>query len=120
MTPIISPWVIYFSSIADQLNAWSGIFGSLLFIAAVVAFICAAVSKFAWEDDDEYEVCKTIGVKSLKIAALLLAIAIITPGETTITKMVVAHNVTYERVEAAADTVETVYNDIMELFEEEE
>ena len=120
MTPIINPWVFYFISVADQLNTWSGIFGSLLFIAAVVAFICAAVSKFCWEDDDEYEVRKTIGGKSLKIAALLLAISIITPSETTITKMIVAQNVTYERVEDVTDTVETVYNDIMALFEEAE
>lgn len=118
MTPVISPWVFYFIAVADQLNTWTSLFGSLLFIAAVVALIGAASSKCFWKDDDEYKVRKTIGVKSLKIAALLLAISIITPSETTITKMIVAQNVTYERVDAAVDTVETVYNDIMELFKD--
>ena len=34
--------------------------------------------------------------------------------------MMVAQNVTYERVEAATDVVQTVYEDIMDLFAEEE
>lgn len=40
------------------------------------------------------------------------------PSQTTIEKMIIAQNVTYERVEQAADTVTDVYNDIMDLFRE--
>ena len=32
--------------------------------------------------------------------------------------MIVAQNVTYERVETGTDIVQTVYNDIMDLFQE--
>lgn len=32
--------------------------------------------------------------------------------------MIIAQNVTYERVEQATDTVTDVYNDIMDLFRE--
>lgn len=41
------------------------------------------------------------------------------PDKQTIEKMVIAQNVTYERVEQATDVVSNVYNDIMDLFKEE-
>jgi hypothetical protein len=41
------------------------------------------------------------------------------PDKATLTKMIVAQNVTYERVEDAANVVQTVYEDIMNLFEED-
>jgi hypothetical protein len=47
----------------------------------------------------------------------MVMVAVI-PGSQTITKMMIAQNVTYERVEVVGDTVETVYNDIMALFED--
>jgi hypothetical protein len=57
--------------------------------------------------------------KPLIIVTVVTAlVGIITPSSETITKMIIAQNVTYERVEAATDTVETVYNDIMALFED--
>ena len=42
------------------------------------------------------------------------------PNSNTITKMIIAQNVTYERVEVATNTVQEVYEDIMGLFKEEE
>ena len=42
------------------------------------------------------------------------------PTQKTLEKVLIAQNVTYERVEQAADTVTDVYNDIMDLFRESE
>lgn len=52
----------------------------------------------------------------MTIPTVVLAASI--PTTDTLTKMIIAQNVTYERVEAVGDTVETVYNDIMALFED--
>lgn len=38
----------------------------------------------------------------------------------TIEKMVIAQNVTYERVEQATDVVADVYDDIMDLFRQDD
>ena len=38
----------------------------------------------------------------------------------TIEKMVIAQNVTYERVEQATDVVADVYDDIMDLFKQDD
>ena len=43
-------------------------------------------------------------------------LASLIPSEETLTKMIVAQNVTVERVDMVSDTVVTVYNDIMNLF----
>ena len=62
--------------------------------------------------------------KTLKYTIVIFLISlfsiIFVPSSETITKMVIAQNVTYERVEVATNTVQTVYEDIMELFKESE
>ena len=115
MTPVISPWVFYLMPVCENISfvAWFVAIGSAVLLAVVVI---GAIP--VWVDDDE----KMIKLFS-KIAKTLLLlfvigtlVACLIPNEQTITKMIVAQNVTVERVEMVSDTVVTVYNDIMNLF----
>lgn len=118
MTPVISPWVFYAMSVADGLNsiALAGLVvsGGLILVLTILLFVSL---------DDCFEV-ETVGAikKFLKTALIAMLISclltVLVPSEKTIGKMIVAQNVTHERMEVVADTVETVYNDIMSLFED--
>ena len=63
---------------------------------------------------ETFKLAKRLGV----ILAILMVLDVFIPTADTITKMIVAQNVTYERVETATDVVQTVYEDIMDLFAE--
>lgn len=103
MTPVISPWVFYLVDVSTDLT-------TVAFLAGLVAIAWAANS---WIERGKPN------KKSVVLAIMCALLFIFTPSESTITKMLIAQNVTYERVEAATDTVQSVYEDIMGLFEEE-
>ena len=63
---------------------------------------------------ETFKLAKRLGV----ILAILMVLDVFIPTADTITKMIVAQNVTYERVETATDVAQTVYEDIMDLFAE--
>lgn len=111
MTPVINPWVFYVVSVVDKLK-WF----------AILAIICALIVLGVYAVSCSIE-CEDINKKmvkfGLKLVGICAAVVIILPGSTTITKMLVAENVTYERVGAAADTVVSVYEDIMALFDKD-
>ena len=120
MTPVISPWVFYAIYVAEGVALLATLITVLAGVAYAAVKVLSLSSYYSGEDDEEYikirKIYKTFGTVAL-VAAIL---ATFVPGEKTITKMIVAQNVTYERVEAATDVVQTVYEDIMELFAEEE
>ena len=116
MTPVISPWVFYLMSVVDGLK-------DFLIAALVGGFIYgiwSLVNLGDSYDDDERTKCLK-GVKKALCAGVTIGILLVfTPSSNTITKMLIAQNVTYERVEMATDTVQSVYEDIMGLFEEDD
>lgn len=95
--------------------------GVILTILTTAAFCILALIEFDWEGEIT-DKCKQ-WIKFAKYSAVVFAIftafSAIIPDSNTITKMVIAQNVTYERVEVATDTVQEVYEDIMELLKEE-
>ncbi len=112
MTPIISPWIFYALSVVDAVKGIS--------IAAMVIAIAGALVVGAIVFIDDLDLTPRL-VKIVVIPLVTsVVLSIFIPSEKTITKMIVAQNVTYERVEVIGDTVETVYNDIMSLFEQGE
>ena len=121
MTPIINPWVFYLCQVAESTRTVAVLVGVTFTAAAILMAIFSAC-------EADYDGTETKGfnrfcrnAKRFTICALIsFTISGVIPSEDTITKILIAQNVTYERVEAATDAVETVYNDIMELFEEEE
>ena len=120
MTPVINPWVFYFMSVADGLGV-AALIAAILLGLGWAALTIAKIAFIVTDDYDEEEKITAKLINPLGIAfAIALIITIFTPTSKTITKMLVAQNVTYERVEAAGDVVQEVYEDIMGLFEDGE
>lgn len=118
MTPVISPWVFYLMPVANKLGVIAVVALTVLIIVYVIMlvwyFICCDI------DDDVCDGIKKAAKKLIVPLAVSVLVYLAIPSSTTITKMLIAQNVTYDRVEAAADTVQSVYEDIMELFGEDE
>lgn len=114
MTPVISPWVFYLLSVVDGLKD--------CLIAALIGSLIYGIWAFVYLSDcygdEKAKYTKKVKRAVSAVAAIGILMAF-TPSSTTITKMLIAQNVTYERVEVAANTVQSVYEDIMDLFEEE-
>lgn len=119
MTPVISPWVFYLMYVCDNI---AFVVGVLAVIAFIVTCLTALAAICLWASADEGGFKRAVEALTkcvLPISAALWITASLLPDKNTLTQMVVAQNVTYERVEDAADVVQTVYEDIMNLFEED-
>lgn len=121
MTPVINPWIFYLMPICESISFTCSLSGILVTIAAIVVCVLGVLVA---ADPVGYEDSVPVVVKKLRkvlvpAAIILVLLGTFIPSESTITKMLIAENVTYERVESATNTVESVYNDIMELFEED-
>ena len=116
MTPVINPWVFYLMHLADRLQ--NCLLGTLIVSGmAVIVSIIFYADAYAEEDLARYKKYLKTAIAASVASGVVLAFI---PGSTTITKMLIAQNVTYERVEVATNTVQSVYEDIMDLFEEED
>lgn len=116
MTPVINPWVFYLMPVCENVSflAWT-----LFILGAIAAGVIGLIWFIAAPCDDE--ICEnTVRIlkKLIPIVLVIAFIACLIPSEETITKMLIAQNVTYERVDVVADTVANVYNDIMNLFQD--
>lgn len=109
MTPIINPWIFYWMSVVDNI----GVASVTAFIASTILLFVYCLFGFVTGDNME----KRFVVLLLVVMLFSGLLSLFVPTSETITKMLLAQNVTYERVEVAADTVQSVYEDIMELFE---
>lgn len=121
MTPVINPWIFYLMPFCDNLCFFSTVVGVVSFLGyagVIIGHIVTANDGYSDEDNLKQFVAIEKLLKPVVIVSLLLAFLV--PSEKTITKMLIAQNVTYERVEVATNTVQSVYEDIMDLFEEED
>lgn len=119
--PVIKPWIFYVVYVANSIAVTATI---VAIVVGITYSIIKGISIYRlceWgEDDEDYIKAKNIAKTFGRIVLVAIILSTFVPGEKTITKMIVAQNVTYERVESATDVVQTVYEDIMSLFEEEE
>lgn len=112
MTPIINPWFFYWVEVSDTVAFIASLFCIIFVLVGVINFL----SSIGGESLFEKRTARAVYV----IALISLLLSTLIPTKQTLTKMVLAQNVTYERVEVATDTVRDVYEDIIELFEKEE
>lgn len=112
MTPVINPWIFYLMSVVDSI-------GCVACIALIICLITLG-GYLLWLFVYCFEGINKSFLTKLVIASVALSVVCsFIPSSNTITKMLIAQNVTYERVEVATDTVQSVYEDIMGLFDEE-
>ena len=118
MTPVINPWLFYWMPVAD--TVWILSLFALIISTAVVAITWfSSMMELECECEETELYKKLIKLKTKFTVGIVVSVLLLIfiPSEKTITKMIVAQNVTYERVEVVSDTVANVYNDIMALFE---
>ncbi len=115
MTPIISPWFFYLFEVAEGVKLIATIFA----LAAGVVFSASALMLLDVYGEDYRKFLKLVKISAVTLSASII-VCIFCPSQDTLTKMMLAQNITYERVNTAADVVEVVYEDILSLFENKE
>ena len=102
MTPIISPWIIYALGLCDGAKILLLIIG----LCGGAVYIGIGLEEWAWK------------IRKSVVALLMLCCVagFLIPSEDTAMKMLVAQNVTYERVEVVGQTVEEIYEDILNVI----
>lgn len=108
MTPIVSPWLVYLA----------GVSMSVRIVLAMSSIVVFAYPFFKWMNDDPMGIPldKKLVKRNIIIGCIVLGLGLLTPSRETIAAMVVAQNVTYERVESAGNIVEDVYSDVIQLL----
>ena len=105
--PIISPWLFYAMSMADKLECF------FLFVTAILGIVSFfAVMCFA-DDCSDSEIksdCKRVW----KAFFIFCLISVLVPSSGTITKMIIAQNITPANVQLLGDGAEKAVDKIIE------
>ena len=110
---VINPIWFYLMSVCEAVK--------ILAILASVAsgLLVAGCIECMCEGEDGEDFLKRFGKKFVAALCISIAVVVLCPSSETLEKMLIAQNVTYERVEQATDVVSNVYEDIMSLFEKD-
>ena len=118
MTPIISPWVFYLMGVSTPVKVITGMIMATTGIMWIIFFFMAKEEDVKYgKETNDYKKFSKITKQILTTFLLTTVIFIAIPTESTLTKMIVAQNVTYERVEMVGETVKDVYEDIISLVD---
>jgi hypothetical protein len=105
MKPIISPWLIYFASIADSLKILAGCILVCCIIAICIAFMEGVLTHKSF-------------MKKCAIVSVMSAVALaITPSTETIYTMMVANELTSDNVQAIGKTGKDVIDYITDQID---
>jgi len=122
MTPIISPWLVYWINVIPNIG---GLFTILAFLLGCAIVIYGIMNISGGFDYSEKPSILTRWVVSLMFI-ISITIATLMPDRKTLITMVVAQNVTYDRVDSLKTGVKDIHDilkqdviDIMEEFKDE-
>lgn len=110
MKPIISPWLIYFAELADNINM------AFLFVT-FIAFIIMAFAFIPYMDNKKDETLKQCLKKSFIWFCISVAIVVMTPSKDTVYTMIVLDNVTTGNIQAIGKTGKDVVDYITEQID---
>ena len=103
MKPIISPWLIYFASRADNLVTFFGVIAGICGSIAISALF-AGIAGY----DEPFKFRKTI-IKSIIGCVVMTIITIMTPNTETIYTMAVVNEIT-------PDNIQTIGKDVVDYI----
>lgn len=98
MKPIISPWLIYFASRADNLTTFFGVIAGICSIIAMGAFFAGLAGY-----DEPFKFRKTIS-KSIIGCVVMTIITIMTPNTETIYTMAAVNEITPDNIQTIGKT----------------
>ena len=113
-TPIISPIWFYMMDVSDKLILTTGIVFFLCIIVVIVFFITLPIIQDELPDDDFKKMFKYLMI-SLSVSGFLFMVV---PSQDTMMKMLIAQNITYERVEGGKEMVKDTVDYIFEKIDE--
>ena len=111
-TAVISPWFFYFISVVEGLDLAFWIFASAGLLVGCTTLVMLIIGEL-----DEDEISPKTAKKIIIGGLIFMFLAILTPSQQTCVQMLIADNVTYERLEMAGNTMEGIYQDILDLAE---
>lgn len=116
MNPVISPWFFYWVDVLGGLK-------STAFLLSIIGpAVAGVISLFATvdSDDDTVDLVKTCWKRGWPLIPLLVLIATFCPCRKTMISMVVAREITYERLEklpSLGGIRETLKQDVIDIIE---
>jgi uncharacterized membrane protein len=121
MTPIISPWIIYFLGGLPKITTIVEMFS----VFSILAFVILLIVHLAFKDDEEVPEAfksKTL-IMTITIFAFVVNFLNITiPNRDTAIKMLIANEITYERLDVVKLETKEIYNvikkDVFEMIQE--
>lgn len=118
MKPIISPWLIYFASRADNLTTFFGVIVGICGSIAICTFFAGVVGY-----NELFKFRKTIS-KSIIGCVVMTIVTIMTPNTETIYTMAVVNEITPDNMQAIGktgkDMVDYIANQIDKVVNEDE
>ena len=111
MKPIISPWLIYFASRADNLTTFFGVIAGICSIIAMGAFFAGLAGY-----DEPFKFRKTIS-KSIIGCVVMTIITIMTPNTETIYTMAVVNEITPDNIQTIGNTGKDVVDYITDQID---
>ena len=111
MKPIISPWLIYFASRADNLTTFFGVIAGICGSIAVGAFLAGLTGY-----NEPFKFRKIIS-KSIIGCVVMTIITIMTPNTETIYTMAVVNEITPDNIQAIGKTGKDVVDYITEQID---
>lgn len=111
MKPIISPWLIYFASRADNLMTFFGVIAGICSIIAIGAFF-AGLAGYS----EPFKFRKTIS-KSIIGCVVMTIITIMTPNTETIYTMAVVNEITPDNIQTIGKTGKNVVDYITDQID---
>lgn len=111
MKPIISPWLIYFASRADNLTTFFGVIAGICSIIAMGAFFAGLAGY-----DEPFKFRKTIS-KSIIGCVVMTIITIMTPNTEIIYTMAVVNEITPDNIQTIGKTGKDVVDYITDQID---
>ena len=111
MKPLISPWLIYFASRADNLTTFFGVIAGICSIIAMGAFFAGLAGY-----DEPFKFRKTIS-KSIIGCVVMTIITIMTPNTETIYTMAVVNEITPDNIQTIGKTGKDVVDYITDQID---
>lgn len=111
MKPIISPWLIYFASRADNLTTFFGVIAGICSIIAMGAFFAGLAGY-----DEPFKFRKTIS-KSIIGCVVMTIITIMTPNTETIYTMAAVNEITPDNIQTIGKTGKDVVDYITDQID---
>lgn len=111
MKPIISPWIIYFASRADNLTTFFGVIAGICGSIAICAFFAGLTGY-----NEPFKFRKTIS-KLIIGCVVMTIITIMTPNTETIYTMMVTKEITPNNIQAIGKTGKDVVDYITDQID---